>query len=232
VLRLAQAAVTAVGTVSGNLAFEAAKAALETMRVGTEYGALTLAQTALGAAKYGPLYLALVAAKKALGAAQGGEAYEAWQKAVEQLQALERTGQAALDAAQQKVNDVGRSKIFLDLQSAKAELEQVTQGPAAQTLESANARLEVALQGTVALRRLVSYVARRDFIDVRSVHLEASFQGFLRGDLFKATVRLGVLGNDYTWVSDFNAQATGLFVDNLFKKVLAEATSFAAPTGN
>lgn len=205
-------------------AFEAAKQALNAAKAGANYTAFQAAKTALNVAKTGVNYTAFESAKATLSAVKNGGDYTAWQAALKSLSAAKAAANLAISAASKALNDIGSTEAYIALEAAKAALKAVEAGSAAVAFNEAKAALEAAKLGSEGVLKLSAYIAQHsgDLIDVKSFTFSGSLKAIEKGDLFKADLKLNLLGKPYDFDMDFNVKKVGGFIDQLFTKAFSE----------
>jgi len=211
------------------IAFQSAQAALQLAKTGAKYTAFTVAKETLKSAKTGAKYTAFEGAKATLTAVQYGTQYTAWQAADQALSVAKTAGSAAISSANQAMNAVGTSSVYIALHTAEGGLKIVESGTSAVAFGSAKAALAAAKAGSKAVLGLAEFIANHagDIIDVKSMHLSGSLKAIEQGDLFKAELTLVILGSTTNCDIDLDIKDIASFIDQLFEKAFDEAKSIA-----
>jgi hypothetical protein len=214
---------------SSYIAFETAKKALQAAKTGAKYTVFESAKATLNAAKTGAKYTVFESAKATLNAVQSGTEYTAWQAAEKILSEAKVVGEAAINTANQAMNKIGSSAVYIALTTAKEDLKAVEAGSSAVAFGSAKATLEAASAGSKAVLGLADYIAKHsgDIFDVKSMHISGGLKGIESGGYFKANLKVAVLNKNYDWDVDLDLKDVTSFIEKMFKKAFTEAKTIA-----
>ncbi len=208
-------------------AFQSAKLALKTAKTGVNYTAFEAAKGALQTAKTGVNYTAFEAAKKTLEAVRYGGDYTVWQGALQTLSAVKMSGEQAIAKANDAINTIGGSAVYLALEATKKDIEFIEKGTEAVAFEGAKAVLEGAKLGAEGVLKMSEYIAKHagDVIDIKKVKISGSLKEIEKGNLFDAALDIALLGHLYHWNLDFNVKDVAGFVTAVFKKAMDQLKS-------
>lgn len=202
-------------------AFETARGVLKAVEKGGEYLAFESAKGVLEGVRYGGKYAALESARGVLEGVKIGSEYTVWQAALKTLEGVRTAGLQSISAAQSLVDNVGRSAVYIGLETAKAALAAVETGTEAVAFGAAQAALEAARYSAEGTLKLSEYIMSHagDLIDIRHADMSASLKNIQQGKLFDANLQMTLLGIECELHLDMNLAKTGEFIEELFVQV-------------
>lgn len=202
--------------------WETAKATLQAVKYGGKYTAFESAKGVLEAVKTGGEYSAFESAKGALEVVKYGTEYTVWQTALNTLDALEKTGDSALRAAEYSLEHIGETGIYLTLEACRQTVDAVGKGTEFLAFESAKAALEAARIGSETMLMLGEKFLQGAFyvLDIRRIRLSSSLKKIEAGELFLAEIDLVLLGKEHHFSIDCDLSNGLALIDALYDEVM------------